>query len=480
MPVPKVERRVTVDGNSYVKAYHSNDPELAVPFRCTQCKILGSKTLKVGFHYIFMVIAVQYCSKDCQNNDWKGVGLRKIAGENSHKRQCAWFKRSMEQWPQVTSIQKLFSWSATLKNTHEMPWIPNQIELLLGLSGERAENGYWREHLHEIGSSVHDDLATRVWSDAYICHGSMLLESRLPPHVESWKIPSTQIPHLSFEEPDSRRRIPALHDTNFVQDWATWYEWRKLELDSPVALRMDMVLTVYHLLTKVLGVVDTAQAAAKMRRKLTVHYIGAAKELNVIPLFSELALLIPNTDIVITFFGPACKQLRDIATQRYPRSLAAKSAVYEYSAPPLLGASKVEIDGRDNLYGTDTAFGGDRPDALISENAGLFAYMTRQIVYHRAARESIPWGITEYHMNEAIEYEEHMVQWRDLAIQGCRMEFDRTGASAEQRSKARDDAVRAARAQASGADLNPFMRPGLMESGSEAPRAYNGFVLRVC
>jgi hypothetical protein len=113
----------------------------------------------------------------------------------------------------------------------------------------------------------------------------MLLEPGLPLHTHSWRIPSAQIHHLSFDEPESKSRIPTLHDNNFVQDWATWYTWRKLERDSPVALRMDMVLTVYHLLTKVLGVVDTAQAATKARRKLTIHYVGAEKELNIIPLY---------------------------------------------------------------------------------------------------------------------------------------------------------------------------------------------------
>ncbi|KAJ6492602.1 hypothetical protein DFH09DRAFT_885557, partial [Mycena vulgaris] len=152
---------------------------------------------------------------------------------------------------------------------------------------------------------------------------------------------------------------------------------RKLERESPAAPWTWYLPS--SIFTKVLGVVDTAQAASKSRRKLTIHFVGTEKELNIIPLFSELALLIPNTDILMIFFGQACKKLCDITKERYPRSVAAKGTVFEYTAPPLLGANTlgVEIDGRHDLYNNSFAdAGGDDPDALISENAGLFAYMT--------------------------------------------------------------------------------------------------------
>ncbi|KAJ7688992.1 hypothetical protein B0H17DRAFT_1202605 [Mycena rosella] len=303
----------------------------------------------------------------------------------------------------------------------------------------------------------------------------MLLQPELPSHIESWKLPDAHIPRLSFEDSTSESRIPTLHDDHFVQDWATWYEWRKLERESPVALRMDVVLTVYHLLTKVLGVVSTSQHAAKSRRKLNIHFVGAEKELNIIPLFSELALLIPNTDIVMTFFGPACKRLRDIAAAKiYAGSLATKSTVFSYTAPSVLGGStlNIKISGL-NRYGLEAT--DDRPDALISENAGLFAYTTWQLVYHFAAKSGIPWGITEYSMMEALEYEGHM--WQHLAIQGLEMTFQSGGCSREEFERG---IATASRAHARGADINPFMRPGLMSSRFPTPKVYNGYVLRVC
>ncbi|KAF7328841.1 hypothetical protein MVEN_02513500 [Mycena venus] len=293
-------------------------------------------------------------------------------------------QRAIKQWPEVNAIQQLFPWSTNVKSPRERPYIRNQIELLLGLKGESATKGYWREPA--VDTAIHDsDEPFRVLSPAYICHGSMFLRQVLPSHAEAWTLPSAHIPHLAFETPELKSRMPALHDNGFVHDWATYYAWRKLDRESPVALRMDMPLTVYYLLTKVLRVVDTSQGAAKSRRTLKIHYIGAEKELNVIPF--ELALLIPNTEISMTFFGQACKKLCDIAVERYPGSLATKRTVFEYIAPAPLGGStlRVNISGQADLYESEV-IDNDRPDALIAENAGLFAYMTWQIVYHCAAR----------------------------------------------------------------------------------------------
>ncbi|KAJ6524409.1 hypothetical protein DFH09DRAFT_1372161 [Mycena vulgaris] len=452
---------------------------LSNPGQCYRCKETHDSGHKLSV--CSSCKAVEYCSTKCQMDDWKGVGtLPRVAGSNSHKRKCPWAKASMEQWPQVRAIQALFPWSAYLKSPRAMAWIPNQVELLLGLKGDGAANGYWQEPA-DIKDLHDSENPYRTTSPAYICHGSMLLRAALPSHTDAWTLPAAHIPLLAFEDAESR--IPALHDSGAVRDWATWYEWRKLPRESPVALRMDVVLTVYHLLTAVLGVVVTSPAATTSRRTLVVHFVGAEKELNIVPLFSELALLIPNVDIFLTLFGPACKTLCDIAAQKYPGSLATKGTVFKYTAPTALGGStlRVKIDGRENygLEGTE-----DRPDALVlfmptslAENAGLFAYMTWQIVYNYVSRKGIPWGITEYHMDEALEYEGHMVQWRDLAIYACELSVQRGMISREELGR---ELAALEGAQARGAGVNPFMRPGLMQSDTLVARAYNGFVLRVC
>ncbi|KAJ7186975.1 hypothetical protein C8R46DRAFT_1058481 [Mycena filopes] len=457
-----------MDPEEYRRLYNSNHPILRLSSghgQCAKCKAWAEGSVKLS--RCSSCKAVQYCSVKCQTDHWKGVGQQKIVGLNPHKRECPWNKRAMEDWPEVDAIQKLFPWSADVPGPNEVVSIANQIEVLLGLQGSTAANGYWREP--QFDGKLHDaDSPGRTLLGGYVCHGSMLLQSTLPSHIKSWTLPSAQIPHLEFVAPESKSRVPALHDNDFVNDWPSWYEWRKLPRESPVALRMDMVLTVYHLLTKVLNVVDTSTKASVSRRALNIHFVGAEKELNIIPLFSELALLIPNTDIVMSFFGQACKKLRDIATQKYPGSIiATRSTVFEYTAPELLGGStlRVKICGAKDLYRSS-----------LPENAGLFAYVTWQLVYRHAAAEAIPWGVTEYQRAEVLEYEEHMVQWRDLGLYGSQMELQ-SGLRAREEVQRNVNNIR--RAQARGADMNPFMRPGLMDGTGLVPRAHNGFVLRV-
>jgi hypothetical protein len=80
--------------------------------------------------------------------------------------------------------------------------------------------------------------------------------------------------------------------------------------------------------------------------------------------------LIPNTDIVITFFRQASKKLYDIVAQNYPGSIATKSILFKYAAPASLGGSIlcVKISGRADLYDAEDL--NDGPDALI----GVFRF----------------------------------------------------------------------------------------------------------
>ncbi|KAJ6558212.1 hypothetical protein B0H19DRAFT_1376690 [Mycena capillaripes] len=448
--MPTKMYRIPVE--EYLRIYNSPDTP-PIPSHCHNDKCKKNESASQKLLRCSLCRAVQYCSQKCQTDDWKGIGQKKIVGINPHKRElCPWFKRAMEQWPHVDAIQKLFPWSASVKCPREMAWIPNQIELLLGLKGEDTAKGYWREPACD--NAIHDSSAPeRVWSQDYICHGSTFLQPALPSHVEAWTLPSAQIPHLAFDDAELKSRMPALHDNDVVQI-------------GPLTTRGGSS-------TAMLGVVDTSQSATKSRRSLNIHFVGAEKELNVIPLFSELALLIPNTDITMTFFGPACKRLCDLAAQ-YPESLANNSTVFEYIAPAPPGGStlRVKISGRADLY--DLKSYDAQPDAIISENSGLFAYISWQSTYTYAAMWGVPWGTTEYNMTEVLEYEEHMVQWRDIAIENV----VRFGAGhAHLKAEVAERVAKISRVQARGAGPNPFMRPGLQENDTLAPRAYNGFVL---
>lgn len=251
---------------------------------------------------------------------------------------------------------------------------------LLGASVD--EFGYWAS---PSGISPHDFTRSSVGvAKGYDRHGAILLKA-LPDEVEGWKLASELCPRLLFDDECEPPTMPGAT----VVDWKSWYDWRRIKLESPVALLMDYPLSVYWLLIKVLDVVPLATlgAAPTERRSLLIHYIGAEQELNFLPMcvaprfhahslltpprsFSELSLLIPNTDITIVFYGAAVRSLVLHARKSAPRSPAALPTTYSYRAPKSVGESTFTA----KLFAEDDDWkhpGALLPDAIVGMNAGL-------------------------------------------------------------------------------------------------------------
>ena len=87
-------------------------------------------------------------------------------------------------------------------------------------------------------------------------------------------------------------------------DWAAYYSWRGLALDSPLAVLLTFPLTLHHILARhVLPALPASRDTAA--QPLRVHLLGPEKELALLPLFAELAHLQPATTIDIEMVGPA-------------------------------------------------------------------------------------------------------------------------------------------------------------------------------
>ncbi|KAJ7743693.1 hypothetical protein DFH07DRAFT_777308 [Mycena maculata] len=148
---------------------------------------------------------------------------------------------------------------------------------------------------------------------------------------------------------------------------------------------------------------------APERQVVDVHYLGVETELNYLPLFSELALLLPNTHINLTIFSPATHALPGTATRQYPRSIAVRAGpVWEYTAPRSTGGSSIAI----SLYREKPRppilrelkvrpFTGawDRsvymlvpvvPAAVVAPNAGILGH------WRTARGHNIPFACTDY------------------------------------------------------------------------------------
>jgi hypothetical protein len=92
--------------------------------------------------------------------------------------------------------------------------------------------------------------------------------------------------------------------------------------------------------------------------------------------FSELALLLPNTDITLIIFGKAGCDLVQKAKQEHPRSLATKDIVWSYKAPKKCGGGsiKIKIYTAAETWTRDVVSPTKFPDVIIACNAGLLSY----------------------------------------------------------------------------------------------------------
>ena len=93
--------------------------------------------------------------------------------------------------------------------------------------------------------------------------------------------------------------------------------------------------------------------------------------------FSELALLLPNTDIQLVFFGKPGYDLVHWARKEYPGCIATNDIVWNYTAPRKSGGGsiKIQIHSKDENWNRNVAQS-SLPDVMVGLNAGIMAYHT--------------------------------------------------------------------------------------------------------
>jgi hypothetical protein len=97
----------------------------------------------------------------------------------------------------------------------------------------------------------------------------------------------------------------------------------------------------------------------------------------VVARFSELALLLPNTDITMVIFGQAVFDLVRVAKKEKLGSLATRDIVWSYNAPKKSGGGSIEIKlhSHQASWTRETVLiNQNKPDAMIGCNAGIFSY----------------------------------------------------------------------------------------------------------
>ncbi|KAF8887265.1 hypothetical protein CPB84DRAFT_1684728 [Gymnopilus junonius] len=409
--------------------------------------------------------AVIYCSKECSARDWK---YPQGPNQSTHKQLCSDNKRHMEKLPQTQAIIKAFPWGRLESDGSFSFDVARGRFGVLGASGY----GYWSHRggpnphsekgVAGLGNSPYAAELLKMFKSFDYLDGKELLGKRHLSDEEGWKLPPKFIPYRNFEESSTTRPMLVTRFEGGVVDWDTWYKWRKLSKESPAALLMDYPLSVYQLIVNCLNLTSPKAGRPNDRVPLHLHLIGVEVELNYLPLFSELALLLPYHDIKLVLFGAAVARLVKEATKS-PGSLATKLPTFTYQAPSECGSGTISIylhSTSDNWSAAGpesalTAHGG-RPDALVACNAGLASYQEWFHVVQAAHIHRIPFATTEY-AEQSAEHQRAVIPSM------------LSGAGAQPR-KMEEYEIR----------LNPFQKPGQRPIPMyRLPNVVNGFTLVV-
>ncbi|KAF9040270.1 hypothetical protein BDZ89DRAFT_944960 [Hymenopellis radicata] len=419
--------------------------------RCTACK------------------AIIYCSKECSKQDWNLGTALKI---QTHKVLCPNNKRHMARLDETQAILTQFPWGRLeTDGTFNDSVARGRFDVLGG-----SDYGFWS---HRGGPVPHDnmgELAKLVENDAYVkvlkpllakfdhLEGKDLLKEDHLSDVDGWKLETRLIPYRQFPSASKRPQIVTELDRR-ISSWESWYEWRGLSKESPAALLMSFPLTAYWLITNCLQLTRASAGRPEKRVPLHLHAIGAEVELNYLPLFSELALLLPYHDIKLVLFGQSVEKLLAIAKKSHRLSLAGKSSsstpVFAYEAPKECGSGRIEIflHGASSVWGPEmlsaaNEYGG-RPDGVIAFNAGLGSYQAWIPVIQSIHRAVMPFAVTEY--------TEHSCEMQRATFpQMVRL-------------------VNAEPMKEYKIEMNPFQRPGQRGIPSfRLPNIVNGYTMVVC
>lgn len=408
-----------------------------------------------------------FCAKECHTAEWKNGRF----GTQNHKFFCAKNKLHMEKVPLVQAILKQFPWGRIEKDGT----FPHDFILAYyGVLGHEGF-GYWSipggnsphmVHSDNRGPQDHDLL--RVAPQDGYQHGYQLLHDKHLDDKGGWKLEDRLIPKLQFEA----EMEPAIASSANVTDWKSWYSWRNLPLESPAALLMHYPLTVYQLLVHVLRITHPSRNSAEHRQSLNVHYLGPEVELNMLPLFSELALLLPYTDIKLTMYGTA---VYNVVQQAKKGSVAMKSKrklpVYTYTGPSSMGGSTLAIflhGEHENWDPRLPSMTNNLPDAIVAANAGLLSYKGWQGVILYCHVEGTPFAVTEYAEQSAEVQVEALpkILMNSMPYLQSRMN---TSALLDLMSP-----------RTYPIEFNPFQRPGQRYIGSvRLPNVSNGFTIKI-
>ncbi|VVA94740.1 unnamed protein product [Arabis nemorensis] len=301
--------------------------------------------------------AVAYCSVSHQTSHW-----------SYHKEEC---ERLEEQMRRVDLLNE-FPFTFTEESTVHI--CQKQESRCSFLS---------RRELHHVG----------MWMYECKCGDSAGFSAYDSFKNDGWHLPSSSCPCRGPLSPVSRQ----------LCSWTDYFEWRKIPLDSPVALLLHWPLTIYH----AIQAIGMGNLTPQISDELRIHYLGPQRELGQLVVFAELQALFPGLCISVELVGPDVPQHMDgemISLCRYSPCMVKECECNSLSKTPNPGnqsarSSVVTLQLHRGLYHdrySDIAKDSRPPHIVIAPNAGIAAYPSWLPTIELIKEKKVPAVFTDY------------------------------------------------------------------------------------
>lgn len=255
-------------------------------------------------------------------------------------------------------------------------------------------------------------------------------------------------------------------------NWASYFEQRPLPPTSLLPMLLDTPLSLLWAVQRLQQ--QRGQDAAP--EQLTIHLVGAEKELDQWPVLLELGALLPSTTIDLHLVGPEMPDWADgrsVSVPSPPPAAAGDSEGGSSGGSSRDSSSSINIHFHSGMYGelaapsagsvgssSEPGSIGSAPDLVVAPNAGLGAYMSWiPALMHIADGMAGPAGKPELFLfTDYIEESVHIGRKNVGSVLG------------------RGARLGGALAQSERIELNPFRKPCLQRKKCDAlPHFANGF-----
>ncbi|XP_060076755.1 zinc finger MYND domain-containing protein 15-like isoform X2 [Ylistrum balloti] len=400
---------------------------------CTVCRFRAEREM---FHTCDGCGAMLYCTKTCGETDWGQEGQTTLY---NHSKWCHRIKTYMDEEKQLVDLPFTFTTGSGFFKNYENPlWVTKDNACLTeGHRGLIQNKKTPSDHPENLGSHVHQSENSLTQVDQPTCSCTIRDQLRNP------DVPGNQFgsyfegqsggqcegqceiqPADLFRDQFSSQPGCQLEDQSGVQcedqhgiqstdhyvglssgqsegqcggqdtlitDWASYYRYRGLSLDSPISVLLQWPLTLYYILTRCLPKDYGCELARD--RPVILDILGVEQELDLYPVFQELSYLLPNHEFVINMFGKNISKVVDRCVK-------------------VMGRVKVKVY-RCLYHNYKHRW---KPDVAIGFNAGIAAYPSWRETISKLKSEQTPAYFTDYcHYSADLG--------REVMREGCGLEI---------------------------------------------------------